>query len=48
MAAGVKLGAGVLVGGVEGDGLVADEVVAGLDAGGDGVGDVLTVDDGVL
>ena len=37
VAAGVELGAGVLVGGVEGDELVADKIVAGLDALGNGV-----------
>jgi hypothetical protein len=43
MATGVELGSGVLVGGVEGNDLVADEVVAGLEAAGDGVVDALVV-----
>lgn len=48
VASGVELGARVCVRGVESDGLVADEVVAGLDARGDGVLNGLAVDDGVL
>lgn len=39
VAAGVELGSRVGVGRVQGDDLVADEVVSGLDAGGDGVRD---------
>lgn len=39
MATGVELGTGVRVGGVQGDDLVADEVVAGGNALGHGVGD---------
>lgn len=42
VAARVELGARVAVGRVEGDDLVADEVAAGLDTLGDGVGDAAT------
>lgn len=48
VASGVELSTGVLVGGVESDGFVADEVVTGLDAGRDGVLDGLAVNNGIL
>lgn len=48
VASGVELGTGVCVGSVESNGLVADEVVAGREALGDGVLDGLAVDDGIL
>jgi hypothetical protein len=37
MTTGVELGAGVSGSRVQGDGLMADEVVSGLEAGGDGI-----------
>ena len=50
MASRVELGAGIGVGCVQGNDLVADEVVSGLEAGGDGVieAGVTGIDDGVL
>lgn len=48
VASGVELSARVLVGSVESDGLVTDDVVAGLDAGGNGIVDGLAVNDSIL
>lgn len=48
VASGVELSTRVLVGGVESDGFVADEVVAGLDAGRNSILDGLSVYNGIL